>query len=267
MLRLRTLHVFMLLFIASFALAFLAREQNPSFQKCEAEYEAASGQQQKPKDLTFFVERIFAAQCTASFVNKYNAVVTAIATVLLTFLTGGLVWTGYLQIHTARAQLRAYVFAESAALADGTTLSPPQPQHANEPGVVVAWKNTGQTPAFNVVSWGAVDVIEPINEQTLVPPKLERKFASSLGAGGQATKALWFGRSLSTSEIEDIGKGVKAIYIYGRIEYFDIFGKPRFTNYRLAYSGKFPPVGNVVFNTCSGGNDSDTYRHRGTKSS
>src|SRR6185437_12173675 len=37
--------------------------------------------------------------------------ITALATVLLAFITGGLVVVGYLQIRTTRAQLRAYVIA------------------------------------------------------------------------------------------------------------------------------------------------------------
>jgi hypothetical protein len=105
-------------------------------------------------------------------------VITAISTVLLTFVTAGLVWVGYQQIRTTRFQLRAYVYPDSVGLVEVTMLNPPQPNRANEPCIVFLWKNTGQTPATNVISWGHIAVIEPINEHTLVVPPLQNVFAT-----------------------------------------------------------------------------------------
>ena len=139
-------------------------------------------------------------------------------------------------------------------------MNPQLPNRANEPGIVIIWKNTGLTPASNVVSWGKVAVIEPINEDTLVPEPLKNQFASHLGAGGTGSKSLWFGRPLTTNEITDVVAGVRGIYVYGRIEYRDIFRKPRWTNFRLVYSGPFPPPStNVVFNVSTRGNENDIY--------
>jgi hypothetical protein len=189
------------------------------------------------------------------YTDAHNSLISAIATVLLACVTGGLVVMAYLQIKTTREQLRAYVFPDSAVLCDGMALSPPIPGKANEPGVVLAWKNTGQTPASNVISWGQVAVIEPINESRLTVPPLQSVFASHLGAGSVGTKSLWFGRALTPSEIADIAAGARAIYLFGRIEYSDIFRKKRFTNFRLAYAGIFPPPPGVIFNVCEKGNE------------
>src|SRR5664280_749955 len=115
------------------------------------------------------------------YLETHNPIITAIATALLACVTGGLVWMAYLQIKTTRAQLRAYVFPESASLCDGSMLIPPNPAKANEPGVVFTWKNTGQTPASNVVSWGQIAVIEPINENRLTIPTLQNEFARHVG--------------------------------------------------------------------------------------
>ena len=194
-------------------------------------------------------------QSAVSYVESHNPFITALATALLACVTGGLVWLGYLQIRTTRAQLQAYVFPESAAICDGTMLTPPMPAKANEPGVVLVWKNTGQTPASNVISWAQIAVIEPINENQLTIPTLQNVFASHLGAGANGTKSLWFGRPLTPNEIADVNANARAIYLYGRIEYSDIFDKKRFTNFRLYYSGPFPPPPAVIFRVCEKGND------------
>jgi len=162
-------------------------------------------------------------------------------------------------IFTARRQLRAYIFPESAGLFEGMMMQPPRPEHTNEPGVILLWKNTGQTPARDVISWGQIAVIETIHEESLlVVSHLEKKFANSLGTNGINSKAIWYGRALADNEIKDIGTGIRAIYLYGRIEYRDIFKKQRWTNFRLRYAGQFPPPPEgVVFTTSEKGNDAN----------
>jgi hypothetical protein len=156
---------------------------------------------------------------------------------------------------TATRQMRAYVYADNAGLYEGMMLTPPMPVHANEPGVVLVWRNTGQTPAVKVISWGQIAVIEPANEHTLVVPPLQDIYFNNLGSGGTANKAIWFGRALTASEITDIGVGVRAIYLYGRIEYRTIFKRKKWTSFRFRYSGAFPPPSGVIFQVCEKGND------------
>jgi hypothetical protein len=246
--------VAVILAVMSLSLAFVARESAPSFQKCESQYQAENTGEKQIKNLSLGFERVFAFRCTAAFVNKYNAVITAIATVLLTFVTGGLIWTGFVQIKTTRAQLRAYVFPDTIGMWDGTTLTPPQPHRTNVPGIVLAWKNSGQTPAGNVISWAQMAVINVSDEETLVVPALENVFANHLGAGVGGNKSLWFNRALLAEEIDAIFNGTKGIYLYGRIEYTDIFDQPRFSNFRVVYAGRFPPLPGSTFNVCKGGN-------------
>jgi hypothetical protein len=106
-----------------------------------------------------------------------------------------------------------------------------------------------------VVSWGQLAVIEPLNENRLTVPPLQNVFASHLGAGAIGSKSLWFGRALTPNEIADVVAGARSIYLYGRIEYSDIFSKKRFSNFRFAYSGPFPPPPGVIFFVCEKGND------------
>lgn len=244
------------LLLLAVALSFAVRHASPSFRKCQnTEYQTSSGNEAKTQEISSIFLRIAAVHCTAAFVNRYSPLVTALATVLLTAITGGLVWTGLLQIRTVRSQLRAYVFPDGATLWDGTTLDPPIPARTNQPGIVFTWKNSGQTPAFGVVSWGAIAVIEPINEAKLITPRIESKFSNHLGTNAIGTKNLWFGRSLTPSETADIEAGVRAIYFYGRIEYKDIFNVAHYTDFRLSYSGRFPAVPGSSFNISEKGNE------------
>jgi hypothetical protein len=158
---------------------------------------------------------------------------------------------------TARRQLRAYTSPNSVSLWEGTTLTPPVPGRENHPGVVLEIKNFGQTPAFRMVSWGTLVVIEPINEDKLVVPQLAQISAQTLPPNGTSTKTLWFDRALTTSEMEDIRQGVRLIYYHGRIEYVDVYGKARYTNFRVAYKGPFPPVGTPVMSFSNHGNESN----------
>lgn len=168
-----------------------------------------------------------------------------------------LVITIWVMVRNGRRQLRAYVFPQGADILEGMMLDKPLPEHRNEIFVIIAFKNTGQTPAYQVISWAQIAVTEPANEETLVTPKLENKFHTSIGADGIMPKTMWHGRALSDSEISDVNKQVKAIYLYGRIEYRDAFKKQRHTDFRLRYNGPFPPPKGVIFSHCEKGNDAN----------
>jgi hypothetical protein len=157
-----------------------------------------------------------------------------------------------------RRQLRAYVLPENSGILEGSMLVPPQPARANIPGVGMLIKNSGLTPAYNVISFAKIAVIPVANENTaLVLPPIAQQFPLTLGAGGTFSKAFWFDRELTAIEITDIFNGVQAIYLYGRIEYRDAFRKRHFANFRLHYMGQFPPLPTAYFNFSQRGNDAD----------
>ncbi|HXZ14230.1 MAG TPA: hypothetical protein VEG64_17720 [Candidatus Sulfotelmatobacter sp.] len=122
-------------------------------------------------------------------------------------------------------------------------------------------KNRGQTPAYKVLAWAGLRVIEVRDENTslVVPDPMEEKFALTLAANGSFHKALRFERTLTPNEIADIGNGTRGIYLYGRIVYTDAFKKLRYTNFRLHYTNQpYPPViTNALFNFSEKGNDSN----------
>jgi hypothetical protein len=185
--------------------------------------------------------------------DRIAAVATAAA--FLQFVA--LVVTIGVQIGTSRRQLRAYVFPDASGVYEGMMLDTQLPAHENDVGVALALKNTGQTPAFDVLTWTKITITVPAEEDKLVPPRLEEKFPAYIGANSVMPKFLWLGRALSAAEIADINNQVRAIYLYGRIEYRDAFNRYRYSNFRLRYNGPFPPPKGVSFLYCEKGNSAN----------
>jgi hypothetical protein len=159
---------------------------------------------------------------------------------------------------SSERQLQAYVLPESASLYDGTTLTPPISAKTDIPFAPMIIKNFGQTPAYRVISYSRIAVIPIGDENTmLVVPPLVEQYSNTLGSGASFNKPTWFDRTLTASEKDDIAKGERAIYLYGKIQYQDAFGKARFANFRLQYMGQFPPVPNVILHFSEKGNDAN----------
>jgi hypothetical protein len=138
---------------------------------------------------------------------------------------------------TAERQLRAYVMVESiridAAPVEGTIIR-------------IQIKNFGTTPAHEVVHVNnfAVDAFptpislppsdagrQPIVPRAVLPPsgtlvRLETRFLPA---------------ELSEAQKQKLKAGAAALYVFGRIDCVDAFGKPRWTEYRFfnypAYTG------------------------------
>jgi hypothetical protein len=204
--------------------------------------------------------RIFVS-CLSSFTTENSSAITAWATILLTLVTAGLVVVAVEQSETKRAQLRAYVLPESIGLFDGNTVSPPQPAHASVPYWNVRFKNAGQTPAYDVVSWGDLAVVQITDEDRLLKPpkKLDKVNPFTLGPGVPFPKTRWYSRALTPAEITGISVSppTHAIYVHGRLEYRDAFRTRHFTNFRFSYCGAWPPGQNVSMSYCKEGNNSD----------
>ena len=237
-----------------------AFESSYEFQACvSADQNQNATQDQKSFDV---IPRSFQwanlrYNCLGFWFNGNRDSLSAVSAILLTIITFGLVWTALRQEQTTRRQLRAYVLPENAGLFEGLTLPTPEPTHAGEPGIVLAFKNSGQTPAFQYVSWAQIAVEEPAKINRLAAPSLKPIFPASIGANGLITKAIWFGRPLTTDEIADVSVAKKLIVVYGRLEYRDLFDRPHWTNFRLQYAGRFPPLPNAIFNFSETGNSSD----------
>jgi len=107
-----------------------------NFQACVSE----SKKQQSARSRIVVTYAVAYKDCLWRLANENNGTITAVATLLLTFVTGGLVWIGYRQITTSRAQLRAYVFVGEVKIID---------PDGTEPQAQITLSNFGQTPAYN----------------------------------------------------------------------------------------------------------------------
>lgn len=149
---------------------------------------------------------------------------------------------------TARRQLRAYVFPIYAHIRD---------VRASRPTFVIDIKNFGQTPAYGLRVKTALQSGSHPLDTKLVP-----EVQSSIATAQLAPQAALFdeialNRSLSASEISALAEGSAAIYLFGEIEYFDIYKKKRWTTFRMRLGGPegIPTHGRLGYH--EEGNDAD----------
>ncbi len=143
----------------------------------------------------------------AFFPNSWNVSdrIAVIASAVAFLQFGALVWTIAVMIRSGHRQLRAYVVGElgnivnvanPVLLYEGQVIKPTGAEITNTacgPVAYVQIKNSGQTPAYEVVHWGAICVREyPLT--SVLPPALFSnpvKNASVLGPNISSTKMLF----------------------------------------------------------------------------
>jgi len=148
---------------------------------------------------------------------------------------------------TAQRQLRAYVFIDSCSLvaanADGQVYEPlGAVRAATRPALILHYKNTGQTPAYQVVTQSDMRLVPwPLNPSDLPPVAFEKGGTTdSMGPGAVRRKYDIPDERvpmLTDADITALKEGTKAIFVYGEIRYMDTFGKPQFTRYRSFVGG------------------------------
>lgn len=130
---------------------------------------------------------------------------------------------------TTQRELRAYVSVDSAVLKFT------QPE---VPRIRVVFKNFGQTPAHNFSGWIHTWLADyPLHESLPVPPRGWGMGCSVLGPGAIADFVAPEKPPIEGDDLRDLGTASCTLFAYGEIRYHDIFGKPRFTKYRLMYGG------------------------------
>jgi hypothetical protein len=226
-----------------------------SFQDCISQQSSETlADQNKSKNeiLSFGVSRF---RCTERFADQHNALITALATILLAVVTLGLVWNAAEQQKTTRAQLRAYIFPGTAKIENADSLAGVLEAH-------VYIKNSGQTPAYDVVSVTGLalsrypssdDLNLTITDRELV----EAQTRTSMGPGqievAIASARPSLSRPLTMEERDKLVAGTAIIYVYGRIDYRDIFGASQRTTFRFMAGGPVGLRGNQMV-ACQEGN-------------
>jgi hypothetical protein len=236
-----------LLLLLSVGLIVFARESSPSFAKCEVQQQTGSAAQRQPEDLSHLLHRFVAFRCTGQFVSDNNAAITAVATVLLTFVTVGLVWIGYLQIATSRRQLRAYLSIGHGNLVNFDDANPV---------VQVLIKNSGQSPAYSVEAWNAVLLHQlPLRVQLTQPPNAEI-IRAYLGPG----MSFHLGTNLTNfpeAARDAIRAGRQAVFVFGNVDYRDAFGKRHFMRWRMFFGEDSARRPDGSLSVCPEGNEAN----------
>jgi hypothetical protein len=132
---------------------------------------------------------------------------------------------------TAERELRAYVCVESSSGAESR-------EDPSWPTFKIEAKNFGKTPAFDVITWIGVAVQEyPMTSEFPNPPDEEPQSKTILGPECNTTLIGTFRRKPNAFEVGAVNNGTGAIYVQGRVDYKDAFGKPRFTTFCLVWRG------------------------------
>ena len=183
-----------------------------------------------------------------SGLNLRLAVLSLWATVIGTAL---LLWTLVETRATARRELRAYLFVAHAEIGIGI-----KPHNAGKVVSAVAVTNSGSTPARQVSHWSGVAYeLFAVQEGMQLPAEFEKAYRTTIPPSGQIIATRMIEQDLSETQIEAIKAGDAAIFVFGVIEYLDVFDRARRTEYRLQFTGNWPPPENVLMNFCVAGND------------
>ncbi len=123
---------------------------------------------------------------------------------------------------TAERQLRAYVFVNSANLQTN--------------GVIWDLKNSGQTPAYRITSRSGLSLREyPLKNSITGPPATNRSVYSCAGESYHG----YFDNIPGMTEADKLAVKERrgAIYLFGEIDYVDIFNVGWCVKFRLIYYG------------------------------
>jgi hypothetical protein len=122
------------------------------------------------------------------------------------------------------------------------------------PSVLIQIRNTGNTPAYDLIHWAQLSFREyPLKSPLSGAPDLKLATKMPLAPGVITTKTYKLPHPLTDTEIAQLRAGTFAIYLYGGITYEDIFGRRRFTNFRYFHNELSGRIG--VSTTMTGAED------------
>lgn len=192
--------------------------------------------------------------CIFEFLREHNAEVVALSTVVMAVFTVALFLATWLLWRSgrthARQELRAYVFLRDVQLMNSDDTIE----------VTVYVKNFGKTPAYH---FRLVCTLTLAESDTITftpnPSPPEYQSISTLAPGAEQECLRRFEKRTSEQEFALLAAGKLRIFVFGRFDYVDAFGKARFTNFRY-FSTSIIRKGdqlNLFLNLSSTGNESN----------
>jgi hypothetical protein len=202
----------------------------PSYKDCDADQQASYSEDEQNN---FFDQASSFIYCEGVYAQANNGAITAIATAFLTIITALLAWLAYEQSKTGRAQLRAYISAnaiKAGILKDDKTIY-----------VIVELRNTGQTPAFEFSDLGNLLVLPyPIAYHLNLTPEAETSqrpnptYVFYPGAVHASVPSL----TMTWEDAIKMKRDGYALYVFGRMDYKDVFGRPQWGEFCAAIEPK-----------------------------
>ena len=193
----------------------------------------------------------------------YATLALAVITGVLAFFTA-LLWLATYRLvrgakDTARRQLRAYI-----SLTEGEIVIS---EEKKEFRVVLKFINCGQTPAYSVSSSFEAEIREL---QEVKRPEIGQVFPSAKPVGERGSNTIAGpGLHINTAEVKpfindqlgSVGRGTSAIFVWGEINYIDIFDQPHWLKFRYVNGGKahdkLKTNSGWHLQPCKEGNDAD----------
>lgn len=148
---------------------------------------------------------------------------------------------------TAERQLRAYVLVEKVTIIDFAK--------NKQPRIHAVMRNTGQTPAFKLHFAANATLLPYPATSPFVFNWPSKRIYSVIGPGAATTITIAPRLVLTEQDIADVLEKRTAIYVYGRIEYEDAFGRDQWSEFRVIHGGNLGPSANDLMQDCDEGND------------
>lgn len=149
---------------------------------------------------------------------------------------------------TAKKQLRAYVSVIGSNIDFFGTDQTVQAR--------IRIRNTGQTPAYQVRAYTGI-VLTTYPPSVAFPNIKPDTFTGTLGVGGNAQGIAPMPGPMSAAEIDGTKNGKLAIFVFGAVEYLDIYGDHHRTNYRFFFGGPSGTGDSSLLMAYTEGNEAD----------
>jgi hypothetical protein len=157
-------------------------------------------------------------------------------TCLLWFATRGLVIGAD---KSSRSQLRAYILVNPIGI---TNLDP-----ADNPLMFLHFANVGKTPAHHATYSGDFFIADhPLREDFIFPPLPEQKPGVTTLPGtqfqGNIVSTARFTQAQLVETFQAPAAGGRRLYVFGKLDYIDSFGTPRWLKFCWSFNGYHPAI-------------------------
>lgn len=233
--------------VAGFGLALLVVGTSPSFQACMYEHQNHAGgahlQEHVSRLLTFYK---IGRGCGGEWLHKHGEAVIALFTVILGIATW-LLWRATKKLvegadKTSERQLRAYVCLDGGSLRFVTDSEGKSIINKDRNAYIEGFaslKNFGQTPAYEARAWVRIDLCE--RDKPPFDQKSVGLGRSLIGPGSQFNLPVH--KEVTNTDVTDIRNEKKFLFVWGRADYVDIFGRERFFEFYQMNGKEIPGRG------------------------